>query len=175
MISGVRLRSARGIFRYPFRGRKQKWRGERTLGNVDFGVRSEAIMVDQISEERIAKSDPSARTTSRSIFGYALSVVSVALATGATFLLEGYTFRTPLFFPAILLTTWFSGTGPGLFAVLLSTLSINFFFLEPRFAFSFGPHDIPHLAVFFFPAFLVSPGTTIGDPPSVTCGGRAMN
>ena len=113
-------------------------------------------MVDQNSEEGIVKSDQDAPTRSRTIFGYALSVVSVALATGATFLLHGYTFRTPLFFPAILLSTWFGGTGPGLFAVLLSTLSINFFFLEPRFAFSFGPHDIPHLAVFLFSALLVS-------------------
>jgi PAS domain S-box-containing protein len=113
-------------------------------------------MVLQISEERIAKPDPNARRVSRAILGYALSVVSVALATGATFLLEGYTFRTPLFFAAILLSTWFGGTGPGLFTVLLSTLSINFFFLEPRFAFSFGAHDIPHLAVFLFSALLVS-------------------
>src|SRR3954468_13311755 len=107
------------------------------------------------------KADRSARTASRAILGYALSVLSVAIATGATFLLEGYTFRTPLFFPAILLTTWFGGTGPGLFAVLLSTLSINFFFLEPRFALSFGPHDIPHLAVFLFSALLVSSWSNI--------------
>ena len=113
-------------------------------------------MVDQMSEERVAKSDSGARTATRALFGYALSLVSVAVATGATFLLHGYTFRTPLFFPAILLSTWFGGTGPGLFAVLLSTLSINFFFLEPRFAFSFGPSDIPHLAVFLFSALLVS-------------------
>jgi PAS domain S-box-containing protein len=113
-------------------------------------------MVLQISEERIAKSDPNAWRASRASLGYGLSVVSVALATVATFLLQPYTFRTPLFFPAILLSTWFGGTGPGLFAVLLSTLSINFFFLEPRFAFSFGAHDIPHLAVFLFSALLVS-------------------
>ncbi|MEY2494988.1 MAG: hypothetical protein QOJ45_1480 [Verrucomicrobiota bacterium] len=113
-------------------------------------------MVDRISDENFAKSDPGARRASRAIFGYGFSVVSVALATGVTFLLEGYTFRTPLFFAAILLSTWFGGTGPGLFTVLLSTLSINYFFLEPRFAFSFGPHDIPHLAVFLFSAVLVS-------------------
>jgi PAS domain S-box-containing protein len=113
-------------------------------------------MVEQMSEERIAKSDSGARTASRAILGYGLSIVSVVLATGATFFLHGYTFKTPLFFPAILLSTWFGGTRPGLFAVLLSTLSINFFFLEPRFQFSFGPHDIPHLAVFLFSALLVS-------------------
>ncbi|MEY2498967.1 MAG: hypothetical protein QOD12_2523 [Verrucomicrobiota bacterium] len=124
---------------------------------VDFGIRPEAVMVDQISEERIAKSGPGAGAASRAIFSYVLPVLSVALATGATFLLQSHDgFRTPLFFPAILLSTWFGGTGPGLFAVLLSTLSINYFFLEPKFAFSFGIHDIPHLAVFLFSALLVS-------------------
>jgi PAS domain S-box-containing protein len=113
-------------------------------------------MIGQNRGERIAISDLSARAAAGGIFGYALSVVSVAMATGVTFLLEGYTFRTPLFFAAILLSTWFGGTGPGLLAVLLSTLSVNFFFLEPKFAFSFGAHDIPHLVVFLFSALLVS-------------------
>ena len=70
-------------------------------------------MVDQNRAERIAKSETGARTAPSAIFGYALSV---ALATGVTLLLQGYAFRAPLFFPAILLSTWFGGTGPG-FAV----------------------------------------------------------
>ena len=113
-------------------------------------------MVDHNRDERIAKSDPSARTASRAIFGYALSVLSVAIATGVTLLLRDYTFRTPFFFLAILLITWFGGTGPGLLAVLLSTLSINFFILEPKFAFSFSFRDVLHLAVFLFSALLIS-------------------
>jgi PAS domain S-box-containing protein len=115
-----------------------------------------AIMVDHNRDERIAKSDPSARTASRAIFGYALSVLSVAIATGMTLLLRDYTFRTPFFFLAILLITWFGGTGPGLLAVLLSTLSVNFFILEPKFAFSFSFRDVLHLAVFLFSALLIS-------------------
>src|SRR4029450_475359 len=87
---------------------------------------------------------------------YALSVLLVALSTSLTLLLRDYTFRTPLFFPAIILSTWFGGTGPGLLAVVLATLSINFFILEPRFAFSFSFHDVVHLAVFLFSALLIS-------------------
>ena len=98
----------------------------------------------------------SARPAAGGIFGYGLSVVLVALSTGLTLLLQDYTFRTPLFLPAILLSTWFGGTGPGLLAVLLSTLSINFFILEPRFAFSFSFRDAVHLAVFLFSALLIS-------------------
>jgi PAS domain S-box-containing protein len=99
---------------------------------------------------------PKAEPIISGLFRYGLSVVSVAVSFGITVLLEGYTFRTPLFFPAIILSTWIGGTGPGLLAVLLSALSINFYFLEPRYSFSFGLHDLPHLAVFLTSAVLVS-------------------
>ncbi|PYJ31699.1 MAG: hypothetical protein DME79_09760, partial [Verrucomicrobia bacterium] len=110
--------------------------------------------------EKIGKSDPSPRQASREIPGYILSVLSVAMATGVTLLFRDYTFRTPLFFVAILVSTWFGGRGPGLLAVLLSTLSINFFILEPRFAFSFGFRDALHLAVFLFSALVISSWST---------------
>src|SRR5882724_8540425 len=113
-------------------------------------------MVGQNRGERIAMSDLSARPAAGGIFGYGLSVVLVALSTALTLLLQDYTFRTPLFLPAILLSTWFGGTGPGLLAVVLSTLSINFFILEPKFAFSFSFRDAVHLAVFLFSALLIS-------------------
>src|SRR5438105_8322055 len=113
-------------------------------------------MAGQNRDERIAISNPRARLASGGIFGYILSVSLVALSTGVTLLLQDYTFRTPLFFPAILLSTWLGGTGPGLLAVLLSTLSINFFILEPRFAFAFSSRDLLHLAIFLFTALVIS-------------------
>src|SRR5213080_3392494 len=113
-------------------------------------------MAGQNRDEKIGKPDSSAPRASREIPGYVLSVLSVAVATAVTLLLGDYTFRTPFFFVAILVSTWFGGRGPGLFAVLLSTLSINFFILEPRLAFSFSFRDAVHLAVFLFSALLIS-------------------
>jgi PAS domain S-box-containing protein len=113
-------------------------------------------MAEQNKDQKIAMSDASARLVSGGLSGYALSVLLVALSTSVTLLLRDYTFRTPLFLPAILLSTWFGGTGPGLLAVLLSTLSINFFILEPRFAFAFSFRDFVHLVVFLFTALLIS-------------------
>src|SRR5437762_8698850 len=118
-------------------------------------------MVGQNRDEKIRKSDPSAWRASREIPGYVLSVLSVAVATGVTLLLGDYTFRTPFFFVAILVSAWFGGRGPGLFAVLLSTLSINFFILEPRFSFLFGFRDVLHLAVFLFYALVISSWSTV--------------
>src|SRR2546429_4749985 len=113
-------------------------------------------MAGQNRDERIAISNPRARLASGGMFGYILSVSLVALSTGVTLLLQDYTFRTPLFLPAILLSTWFGGTGPGLLAVLLSTLSINFFILDPKFAFAFSSRDLLHLVVFLFTALVIS-------------------
>src|SRR4029077_3580872 len=96
------------------------------------------------------------RGVTPAVWRYGLSILSVAISTAVTMPLESFGVRTSLFFPAILLSTWFGGTGPGLLAVLLSTLSLNFFILEPRFAFSFSFRDAVHLAVFLFTAFLIS-------------------
>src|SRR5205807_9730848 len=93
---------------------------------------------------------------SREIPGYVLSVLSGAVETAVPLLLGHYTFRTAFFFVAILVSAWFGGRGPGLFAVLLSTLSINFFILEPRFSFLFGFRDVLHLAGFLFCALAIS-------------------
>src|SRR5882724_2104842 len=117
-------------------------------------------MAGQNRYEKIAESDPAERSASQEIPGYLLSVLSVAAATGVTLLLGDYTFRTPFFFVAILVSTWFGGRGPGLFAVLLSTLSINFFIFEPRFSFLFGFRDVLHLAVFLFCALVISSWST---------------
>ena len=70
--------------------------------------------------------------------------------------LQVYGVRTSLFFPAVLLSTWYGGTGPGLLAVLLSTLSINFFFTEPFFEFQFSVQDIPTTVAFLFAALVIS-------------------
>src|SRR5947207_15485898 len=104
----------------------------------------------------MSKSDRGLRRLAPPVWRYARSVLLVALSSSVPLLLQDYTFRTPLFLPAILLSTWYGGTGPGLLAVLLSTLSINFFILEPRLAFSFSLRDGIHLAVFLFSALLIS-------------------
>src|SRR6266403_3440867 len=104
----------------------------------------------------MSKSDLGLRRIGPAVWRYGLSVLSVAICTAVTFPLQSFGVRTSLFFPAVLLATWFGGTGPGLFAVLLSTLSINFFFTEPFFAFEFSVRDVPTTVAFFFSALVIS-------------------
>src|SRR5260370_31974933 len=108
----------------------------------------------------MSKSDLGLRRVAPAVWQYGLSVLSVAISTAVTFPLQGFGVRTSLFFPAVLLSTWFGGTGPGLLAVLLSTLSINFFFTEPFFAFQFSARDIPTTVAFFFSALVISSWST---------------
>src|SRR5881275_523855 len=104
----------------------------------------------------MSKSDLGLRKVAPAVWRYGLSILSVAISTAVTFPLQSFGVRTSLFFPAVLLSTWFGGTGPGLFAVLLSTLSINFFFTEPFFAFEFSVRDVPTTVAFLFSALVIS-------------------
>src|SRR6266480_2635511 len=108
----------------------------------------------------MSKSDPGARRIASAVWRYGHSVLWVAVSTAVTIPLEGFGVRTSLFFPAVLLSTWFGGTGPGLLAVVLSTLSINFFFSEPFLAFQFSARDIPTTVAFLLSALFISSWST---------------
>ena len=108
----------------------------------------------------MSKSDLGLRQVAPAVWRYGLSVLSVAISTAVTIPVQGFGVRTSLFFPAVLLSTWFGGTGPGLLAVLLSTLSINFFFTEPLLQFQFSVRDIPHTVAFLIAALVVSSWST---------------
>src|SRR6266487_164629 len=104
----------------------------------------------------MSKSDLGLRRVAPAVWRYGLSVLSVAISTAITIPLEGFGVRVSFFFPAVLLSTWFGGTGPGLLAVLLSTLSINFFFTEPFLTFQFSVRDIPTTVAFLASALIIS-------------------
>jgi PAS domain S-box-containing protein len=108
----------------------------------------------------MSKLDLGLRRVTPAVWRYALSVLAVAISTAVTFPVQGFGVRTSLFFPAVLLATWFGGTAPGLLAVLLSILSINFFFTEPLYAFQFSVRDIPTTIAFLFSALVLSSWST---------------
>ena len=68
----------------------------------------------------------------RAIFRYGLAVLSVALALGIKLLLLRLNFPYPLstsFLAAIAITFWYAGTGPGILALVLSSLAFGYFVL----------------------------------------------
>lgn len=53
-----------------------------------------------------------------------------------------------LFFSAVMLSAWFGGTVPGLFAVLLSTLVVDYFFVPPFHSFAINATDTAYFIAF---------------------------
>lgn len=87
---------------------------------------------------------------------YSLAVISVVAAMVITRLLEQYTDITPLFYAAIVVSAWFGGMGPGLLAVILSEIAIDYYFIEPYYTLDIGPKRISFLVVFGLLAMLTS-------------------
>jgi PAS domain S-box-containing protein len=85
----------------------------------------------------MARREPSSPTPMPTILRYGIAVLSVAIAIGLDFfMLRHYeAILTPFLF-AVAATVWYAGTGPGVLAIVLSVLSLNYFFLRPFFSFS---------------------------------------
>lgn len=84
-------------------------------------------------------------------FRYSLPVLAVAIAIGATYLLDLTAPDSPilfLFFVAIVVSAWFAGAGPGWLSVFLSAISVDYFFIPPIYVVDFGAKDIPWFVTF---------------------------
>jgi PAS domain S-box-containing protein len=84
----------------------------------------------------------------KTVWRYGLAVATVAVALLITKSLEQYTDITPLFYAAIVVSAWFGGMGPGLLAVALATIAIDYNFVEPLYTFDLGAKHITFLVVF---------------------------
>ncbi len=87
---------------------------------------------------------------------FGIAAVAVTLALLITQSLQPTVFPTPLFFAAIVVSTWFGGIGPGIFAVVLATLLLDYYFVSSTRTFSVHPAALLYLAQFSFPALLSS-------------------
>jgi two-component system, LuxR family, sensor kinase FixL len=102
------------------------------------------------------KSNYLARRIPRPIWQYGLAILSVAAALVITRPLHHYTDITPLFYGAIVISAWFGGMGPGLLAVLLSTIAIDYYFVAPLYTIRLGVKHISFILVFGLLAILTS-------------------
>ena len=83
---------------------------------------------------------------------YGLAAISCGLALAVAWRFDA---PTSCFFLAVMVTSLYGGKGPGLFAVALSSLAFDYFFLPPRFQFGlntasflrFGPFLVANLLV----------------------------
>src|SRR6267154_2757268 len=90
------------------------------------------------------------------ILRYGIAVLSVAIAIGLDFFLLRYfeAILTPFLF-AVAATVWYAGTGPGVLAIVLSVLSLNYFFLHSFFSSPISYADLVYLTFCTFCALAV--------------------
>jgi K+-sensing histidine kinase KdpD len=89
---------------------------------------------------------------------YATAFLYVVAALGLSMLLQ-HLFPYPflfLFFAAVMASAWFGGTAPGLFAVLLSTLAVDYYFVPPFHSFAVNATDTAYFAAFVLCALAAS-------------------
>ena len=77
-------------------------------------------------------------------------VCSVALAVTES--LRNPLFPTPLFFAAIVISTWYGGGIPGVVAVVLATFSLDYYFIPPVGSLAPNKPEAPYLFEFALPA-----------------------
>src|SRR6266700_2487809 len=105
----------------------------------------------------MALRDPSSPTPMPTILRYGIAVLSVAIAIGLGFFVLRHfeAILTPFLF-AVAVTVWYAGTRPGVLAIVLSVLSLNYFFLRPDFSFSpISYADLVYLTFCIFCALAV--------------------
>ena len=105
----------------------------------------------------MSMSNPLLWPKARVFWGYALAVLSVSLALVIARWppLRLETAPVSLFLGAIMITAWYGGIGPGLFATALSSLAFDYYFLPPTHSLVAKPGEIPRLIVFTLSAVFV--------------------
>ena len=93
-------------------------------------------------------------SVSRTVLFYGLVPVLIAIATALSLLLQpfvpnGYVY---LFLATVVASAWLGSRGPGLFAVVLASLSLDYFFLPPLHTIGIGWVALPHFIPFLLAA-----------------------
>jgi K+-sensing histidine kinase KdpD len=89
---------------------------------------------------------------------HGIALVCVAAALFSSLLLQQL-FPYPflfLFFAAVMASAWFGGTSAGLFAVFLSTLAVDYFFVPPFHSFAVNVTDTAYFVAFVVCALAAS-------------------
>jgi C4-dicarboxylate-specific signal transduction histidine kinase len=81
-------------------------------------------------------------------YGIAVLLVGGALIISRSQALHLESAPVSLFLCAVMLSSWFGGTGPGLLATTLSSLAFYYYFLLPMYSFAAKPEEIPRFVAF---------------------------
>src|SRR5215204_4528285 len=75
------------------------------------------------------------RSTTRAITSYGVAVASASAAFALARMIEHpWVTLSPffLFYAAVAISSWYGGTGPGILAIVIGALAVDYYILEPR-------------------------------------------
>jgi signal transduction histidine kinase len=97
------------------------------------------------------------RRRTRVLSGYVVAALSVGVAAFITLKLGSVIKHTAtLFFCSVMLSSWYGGFGPGVFAALLSVVALDYYFIPPLYALGISLEEAPDVIVFVATAFFIS-------------------
>jgi C4-dicarboxylate-specific signal transduction histidine kinase len=105
----------------------------------------------------MAKSDRTrTRTRTRLLSSYVMAALSVGMAAVITLKLGAVIKHTStLFFCSVMLSSWYGGLWPGVFAALLSVVALDYYFIPPLYAFGISLEEAPDMIVFVSAALFI--------------------
>lgn len=88
---------------------------------------------------------------------YGVAAISVGIAGVITLKLGAVVKHSAtLFFCSVMLSSWYGGLWPGLFAALLSFVALDYYFMPPLYTFGIGLEELPDTIAFVAAAFFIS-------------------
>src|SRR5262245_22682930 len=90
---------------------------------------------------------------------YLLAIAAAVLMAVVGWILRPLLGERPmmmLFMPAVVVSAWFGGMGPGLLATLVGAATIDFFWFRPNMGLVPGTRELVHISSFLFTGLLVS-------------------
>jgi len=95
---------------------------------------------------------------------YGLAVLSIGVAVGMLLLFERFGWRSPsgmLLLTVVGMNTWYGERGPGLFSIILGSLCMDYFLLEPHYTLHVARADIAYVLSFCSLGLLISSFSTV--------------
>ena len=97
------------------------------------------------------------RTLTRLLSSYVVAAISVGIAVVITLNFgSGIKHSATLFFCSVMLSSWYGGLWPGVFAALLSVVALDYYFIPPLYALGISLEEAPDMIVFVATALFIS-------------------
>ena len=113
------------------------------------GMRNQDYIVTMSKSDRI-------RTLTGLLSSYLVAAISVGIAVVITLKLGSVVKHTAtLFFCSVMLSSWYGGFWPGVFAALLSVVALDYYFIPPLYALGISLEETPDMIVFVATALFI--------------------